>query len=82
MSCPEDARLRRKGGALASGRFKGIRSMKWREPKPEKPKPCSRCRRGFRVVGKLCGHCYAEDVRRFEEWSRRSAAGRDRKSVV
>lgn len=47
-------------------------TMKWYPPKPEKPKPCARCRRGRRVIGPLCGFCYAEDVRHYEERSRRS----------
>lgn len=48
------------------------KAMKWYEPKPEKPKRCSRCRQGYRVVRTLCGFCYANDVRRFEERSSRS----------
>ena len=46
--------------------------MKWYFPKLEKPKPCSRCRRAPRIVDSKCGHCFAEEVRKFEERSAKS----------
>jgi len=45
--------------------------VKWRPPAPEKPRPCSRCRRRQRIIGKLCGFCFAAYVQRFEEESRK-----------
>lgn len=46
--------------------------MKFHPPKRGREKPCERCLAPRRVVGKLCGFCYASDVRRFEEKSRKS----------
>lgn len=42
--------------------------------KPNKTRraPCSRCGKGPQIVNTLCGHCFAADVKRFEERSCRS----------
>lgn len=42
------------------------------ELKPARARRCGRCRRRPEVVGRLCGHCHADDVRRFLEESRKS----------
>lgn len=44
--------------------------VKFHQPKPRKEKPCERCLANGSLVGKLCGPCYASDVRRAKDKSR------------
>lgn len=46
--------------------------MKFTGFKRLRRRKCGRCRRGPEIVGRLCGHCYAADVARFEKKSEKT----------